>query len=100
MAATTLCCMVLVLPTVLEARKPSRRTARIRRERREVLIYADNRTANEALFRFAVVGDNHYWQSTSRRAEAARLRRSTDRSRRSASLPPTRAPPGAESPWA
>jgi 3',5'-cyclic AMP phosphodiesterase CpdA len=68
MAATTLCCMVLVLPTVLEARKPSRRTARIRRERREVLIYADNRTANEALFRFAVVGDNHYWQSTSRRA--------------------------------
>ena len=50
MAATTLCCMVLVLPTVLEARKPSRRTARIRRERREVLIYADNRTANKALF--------------------------------------------------
>ena len=48
----------------------------------------------------ASADDSRVAQSESRRAEVTRIRRTTDRSRRSASLPPARAPPGAESPWA
>ena len=82
MAATTAVLMICVLPPALEARRPYvKRSGRPRR--REAFVYAaDNRTrpaaaAAEPLFRFALVGDTHYWMPTDRRA--AFLRRADSR---------------------
>ena len=78
MAATTAVLMICVLPPALEARRPYvKRSGRPRR--REAFVYAaDNRTrpaaaAAEPLFRFALVGDTHYWMPTDRRAAFLRM---------------------------
>lgn len=78
MAATTAVLMICVLPPALEARRPYvKRSGRPRR--RETFVYAaDNRTrpaaaAAEPLFRFALVGDTHYWMPTDRRAAFLRM---------------------------
>jgi len=75
MAATTAVLMICVLPPALEARRPYvKRSGRPRR--REAFVYAaDNRTrpAAESLFRFALVGDTHYWMPTDRRAAFLRM---------------------------
>jgi hypothetical protein len=76
MAATTAVLMICVLPPALEARRPYvKRSGRPRR--REAFVYAaDNRTrpaAEAPLFRFALVGDTHYWMPTDRRAAFLRV---------------------------
>ena len=76
MAATTAVLMICVLPPALEARRPYvKRSGRPRR--REAFVYAaDNRTrpaAEAPLFRFALVGDTHYWMPTDRRAAFLRM---------------------------